>query len=187
MNSNKSNDYAIITSLFTIGIFSLYIFIKKKKKSGKNPFENDTRLERSEYVYDKKIRDSIIKCGYSKKSIEECDDYDAIIIGSGIGGLMTAAILARSGIYPSKYHSIHLNLILISIYDTPTTGKKVLVLEKHDQAGGCCHSFNEKGYEFDTGIHYIGEMRNNTSVKFLFDQVSNNQLGIYLSIYVSIY
>ena len=37
-------------------------------------------------------------------------------------------------------------------------GKKVLVLEQHDQAGGCCHSFVDKGYEFDTGIHYIGEM-----------------------------
>ena len=30
-------------------------------------------------------------------------------------------------------------------------GKKVLVLEQHDQAGGCCHTFIEKGFEFDVG------------------------------------
>ena len=30
-------------------------------------------------------------------------------------------------------------------------GKKCLVLEQHDQAGGCCHTFIEKGFEFDCG------------------------------------
>ena len=30
-------------------------------------------------------------------------------------------------------------------------GQKVLVLEQHDQAGGACHTFIDKGYEFDTG------------------------------------
>lgn len=53
-------------------------------------------------------------------------DLDAVVIGSGIGGLSTAALLAKSG-------------------------KRVLVLEQHDQAGGCCHSFVEKGFEFDVG------------------------------------
>ena len=69
----------------------------------------------------------------------------------GIGDLVAAALLAKSG-------------------------KRVLVLEQHDQAGGCCHSFTEKGFEFDTGIHYIGEMRNNTAFRFLIDQISNGQL-----------
>ena len=41
---------------------------------------------------------------------------------------------------------------------------------------GCCHSFHEKGFEFDTGIHYIGEMRNNTTFRFLLDQLSNGHL-----------
>ena len=36
-------------------------------------------------------------------------------------------------------------------------GKKVLVLEQHYIAGGGCHTFKEKGYEFDTGLHYIAE------------------------------
>lgn len=54
------------------------------------------------------------------------DNLDAIIIGSGIGGLGLAVLLAR-------------------------VGKKVLVLEQHDRAGGCCHTFTEKGFEFDVG------------------------------------
>lgn len=53
-------------------------------------------------------------------------DLDAIVIGSGIGGLAVAAALAKAG-------------------------KRVLVLEQHDQAGGCCHTFQEKGFEFDVG------------------------------------
>lgn len=32
-------------------------------------------------------------------------------------------------------------------------GKKVLVLEQHDRAGGCCHTFTEKGFEFDVGVY----------------------------------
>ena len=30
------------------------------------------------------------------------------------------------------------------------------VLEQHDQAGGCLHTFAEEGFEFDVGHHYIG-------------------------------
>lgn len=53
-------------------------------------------------------------------------DLDVIVVGSGIGGLTAAATLAKAG-------------------------KKVLVLEQHDQAGGCCHTYIEKGFEFDVG------------------------------------
>ena len=76
---------------------------------------------------------------------------DAIVIGSGIGGLTVANILSR-------------------------TGKRVLVLEQHDQAGGCCHTFIDKGFEFDVGIHYIGEMRNNTVSRLLINQLTAGQL-----------
>ena len=58
-------------------------------------------------------------------------ELDAIIIGSGISGLYLGSSLAR-------------------------VGKKVLVLEQHYVAGGCTHIFEDKGYEFDTGLHYVG-------------------------------
>ncbi len=67
---------------------------------------------------DQKARDKVLKQGFSREKIP--DDLDAVVVGSGIGGLTTAAILAK-------------------------VGKKVLVLEQHDQAGGCCHTFIEKG------------------------------------------
>ena len=54
-------------------------------------------------------------------------DYDAIIIGSGIGGLITGAYLAEQGV-------------------------KVLVCEQHKQPGGNFTSFKRKGYTFDGGI-----------------------------------
>ena len=62
--------------------------------------------------------------GFKPQKIPE--KVDVIVIGSGIGGLSTAVLLGRAGY-------------------------KVLVLEQHDQAGGCCHTFVDKGFEFDTG------------------------------------
>lgn len=62
--------------------------------------------------------------GFSTARVPQ--DLDAVVVGSGIGGLAAACILAK-------------------------VGKRVLVLEQHDQAGGCCHTFQERGTEFDVG------------------------------------
>lgn len=56
-------------------------------------------------------------------------------------------------------------------------GKRVLVLERHYTAGGFTHVFKRKGYEWDVGIHYIGEVqRKNSAVRKLFDYVTDSQL-----------
>ncbi|MEU5614364.1 NAD(P)/FAD-dependent oxidoreductase [Streptomyces sparsogenes] len=61
------------------------------------------------------------------------DRYDAIIVGSGIGGLVCGGYLAADG-------------------------RRVLVLEQHDVAGGNAHVFRRRRrYEFDVGTHYLGD------------------------------
>lgn len=60
--------------------------------------------------------------------------WDAIVIGSGAGGMASAAALSR-------------------------LGKRVLLLEKHYVAGGLTHEFSRQGYRWDVGVHYIGEMQ----------------------------
>jgi len=90
-------------------------------------------------------KDDILKDGFSQKKIEELGKFDCIIIGSGMGGLTTGALLSRAG-------------------------KRVLILEQHDVIGGCTHTFKEKGFEFDTGVHYLGRGVTNSksSVGFIF-------------------
>jgi all-trans-retinol 13,14-reductase len=78
--------------------------------------------------------------------------YDAIVIGSGLGGLTTAALMAKAG-------------------------KKVLVLERHYTAGGFTHSFKRRGYEWDVGVHYVGEVHNpNSPLRRTFDFITDSQL-----------
>ncbi|MGL6175433.1 MAG: NAD(P)-binding protein, partial [Vibrionaceae bacterium] len=58
--------------------------------------------------------------------------YDAIVIGSGIGSMTAAGLLAG------------------------VAGKKVLVLEKHTEPGGLTHAFRRDGATWDVGLHYVG-------------------------------
>ena len=52
----------------------------------------------------------------------------------------------------------------------------ILIILIIDQAGGCCHTFIDKNYEFDVGNHYIGEMGVQTVNKTLLDQVCDGQI-----------
>ena len=55
-------------------------------------------------------------------------DFDAIIIGGGLGGLSAGAILSRHG-------------------------KKVLLLEQHYIPGGCATTFKRKDFLMEAGLH----------------------------------
>jgi all-trans-retinol 13,14-reductase len=78
--------------------------------------------------------------------------YDAIVIGSGMGGLSVAAILARHG-------------------------KKVLLLERHFIIGGYTHAFERRGYEWDVGLHYVGDVHmQGTPLNKAFRYISEEKL-----------
>jgi prolycopene isomerase len=59
------------------------------------------------------------------------DAYDAIVVGAGMGGLTTAALLARAG-------------------------RQVLLVERHDRVGGYAHAFRRGRYLFDSAVHLVG-------------------------------
>jgi all-trans-retinol 13,14-reductase len=63
--------------------------------------------------------------------MSEIQEHDAVIIGSGLGGLACGTILAKEGY-------------------------KVCVLEKNKQIGGMLQIFVRGKIIFDTGVHYVG-------------------------------
>ena len=78
--------------------------------------------------------------------------YDFIIVGSGIGGLSSAVVLAKNGY-------------------------SVLVLEKNNQIGGALQVFSRDKCIFDTGVHYIGGLDKGENLYRMF-----KYLGIYDSL-----
>jgi phytoene dehydrogenase-like protein len=98
-----------------------------------------------------------LQVGGSKKRLEDFAakaPIDYIIVGSGLGGLTCASLLAKAGY-------------------------RVLVLEQHDIAGGATHTFEEKGFAFDVGVHYLGERLTSkwtSPVRRLFDAASDGKL-----------
>ena len=54
---------------------------------------------------------------------------------------------------------------------------RVLVLERHYTAGGFTHTFRRRGFEWDVGVHYIGQMGNaNTLIRRIFDDITEARL-----------
>lgn len=93
-----------------------------------------------------------MRIGKSYKQHSIGGGFDAIVIGSGIGGLTTAAMLAKHA------------------------GERVLVLERHYTAGGFTHAFFRSGYEWDVGVHYIGEVAPGKPMRQFFDEVTGGRL-----------
>jgi len=91
--------------------------------------------------------------GHSYSSFTRHDEhFDAIVIGSGIGGLSVASLLSRAG-------------------------KKVLVLEKHYMIGGYTHAFQRKGFTWDVGLHYVGGVHiKGTTLNKVFRYITKEKL-----------
>ena len=68
---------------------------------------------------------------------------EAVIIGSGLGGLLSGVILSRAG-----YH--------------------VTVLEKAAQPGGCLQTFTREGLRFDTGFHSVAGLEEGGPLERIF-------------------
>ncbi|MFT5466244.1 MAG: phytoene dehydrogenase-like protein [Verrucomicrobiales bacterium] len=66
-------------------------------------------------------------------------EYDAVIIGAGVGGLMTGNLLAQQGM-------------------------KVLLVEQHYVVGGYCSAFNRKRFQFDAASHFYPLLGNTESM-----------------------
>jgi phytoene dehydrogenase-like protein len=76
--------------------------------------------------------------------------YDAIVIGSGLGGLTVASLLAQ------------------------LRGRRVLVLERHFKPGGFTHGFKRQGFYWDVGVHYVGQMDRRSPLRQVFDLITGN-------------
>jgi all-trans-retinol 13,14-reductase len=80
--------------------------------------------------------------------------FDGIVIGSGIGGLAVASLLAR------------------------LEGRCVLVLERHSVLGGLTQQFKRPdGRRFDVGVHYVGDVGEGAFGRAVFDYLSEGRLG----------
>ena len=81
------------------------------------------------------------------------NQFDAIVIGSGLGGLTVAAILSK------------------------LNHKKVLILEQHYVVGGYTHEFaRESKFKWDVGLHYVGNMGKGELGRKIFDYLTNGNL-----------
>ncbi|XP_022341649.2 all-trans-retinol 13,14-reductase-like [Crassostrea virginica] len=143
------NPYLLgVTVLLFVFIFALSVLFSGPKPA-RNPFSPKHVHPVEKLVSDQKERDKVLKQRFKIDKVPP--NLDTVIIGSGMGGLSVGALLSRAG-------------------------KKVLVLEQHDQAGGCCHTFHDKGFEFDTGVHYIGRMGPDDDDRVLLDQVTGGRV-----------
>ncbi len=81
------------------------------------------------------------------------NQWDVIMIGSGMGGMVTAAALSK-------------------------LGHRVLMLEQYDVLGGQTHSFSREGFSWDVGIHYLGGFGPEVSERAMLDWLCDSPIEL---------
>lgn len=148
--------YLSLLGIFILAILSrvlLKLLYSYKRKDVKGYKDNIFKKNSLSYVPKSETKDKFKEWKLKKKN-DSYERYDVIIIGSGVSGLTTGVLLSK-------------------------LGWKVLVLEQHDVCGGSTHCFKLNGYEFDTGIHYVGNIEKRIPMlDFLYEKKSEwTQLG----------
>src|SRR5262249_17702080 len=77
--------------------------------------------------------------------------WDDIVVGSGMGGMTTAALLSQ-------------------------LGRRVLVIEQHYVPGGFTHMFKRPGYAWDVGVHAVGEVTERAMTGRLLSHLTRGRL-----------
>lgn len=79
------------------------------------------------------------------------DEFDVIVIGSGMGGMTAATALSR-------------------------LDHKVLLLEQAEAIGGLTHSFSRNGFSWDVGLHYCGTFGHDQPAGRILDWLSGGSI-----------
>lgn len=79
------------------------------------------------------------------------NEFDMIVIGSGMGGMTTATALSRMG-------------------------HNVLLLEQAQNIGGLTHAFSREGFTWDVGLHYCGTFGHNQPSGRILDWLSGGTI-----------
>ena len=82
---------------------------------------------------------------------QQRNTWDAIVIGSGIGGMAAAAALSK-------------------------LDHKVLLLEQYRTLGGLTHSFSHEGFTWDAGIHYLSDVAPGEPGRDILDWLSDTPI-----------
>lgn len=145
---------AVALSTFPVGAFSLTKLPRPKTQIGSSSTIASIDLPASSIISTgthtcNPIDEVVYNGDPSDPKCNVDDEYDAIVIGSGMGGMTTASLLAQS---PERL--------------------KVLLLEQHSVCGGCCHTFRRGPYAFPTGIHYVGGMNRGGNLRKILDPLT---------------
>jgi prolycopene isomerase len=74
-------------------------------------------------------------------------DYDAIIIGAGISGLVCGCYLTKAGM-------------------------RTLIVEKNAKPGGYCTSFKRGGFHFDACVHSLSSLREGGNIRMVLRELN---------------